>query len=79
VWTLNEGRDPEDDGSRPHPVVSIIVRFTGTENGRIAGGQHRHRLSVRSDDQRRAAWDNAKKFIEEGHHGGKGSPAHQAL
>ncbi len=25
-----------------------------------------------------AAWDNAKKFIEEGHHGGKGSPAHQA-
>jgi len=24
------------------------------------------------------AWDNAKKFIEEGHHGGKGSPAHQA-
>jgi len=25
-----------------------------------------------------AAWDNAKKFIEEGHYGGKGSPAHQA-
>lgn len=25
-----------------------------------------------------AAWDNAKKFIEEGHFGGKGSPAHQA-
>ena len=24
------------------------------------------------------AWDNAKKYIEEGHHGGKGSPAHQA-
>jgi K(+)-stimulated pyrophosphate-energized sodium pump len=24
------------------------------------------------------AWDNAKKFIEEGHHGGKGSQAHQA-
>jgi K(+)-stimulated pyrophosphate-energized sodium pump len=23
-------------------------------------------------------WDNAKKFIEEGNHGGKGSPAHQA-
>ncbi len=24
------------------------------------------------------AWDNAKKFIEEGHYGGKGSPAHHA-
>jgi K(+)-stimulated pyrophosphate-energized sodium pump len=24
------------------------------------------------------AWDNAKKYIEEGHFGGKGSPAHQA-
>jgi K(+)-stimulated pyrophosphate-energized sodium pump len=24
------------------------------------------------------AWDNAKKFIEDGHHGGKGSPAHMA-
>jgi len=24
------------------------------------------------------AWDNAKKFVEEGHHGGKGSAAHKA-
>ena len=25
-----------------------------------------------------AAWDNAKKYIEDGNFGGKGSPAHQA-
>ena len=24
------------------------------------------------------AWDNAKKYIEKGHFGGKGSPAHKA-
>ena len=24
------------------------------------------------------AWDNAKKYIESGHHGGKGSPEHKA-
>ncbi|MCP5047303.1 MAG: sodium-translocating pyrophosphatase [bacterium] len=24
------------------------------------------------------SWDNAKKYIEQGHHGGKGSPAHKA-
>jgi K(+)-stimulated pyrophosphate-energized sodium pump len=24
------------------------------------------------------AWDNAKKYIEAGHHGGKGTPAHAA-
>ena len=26
----------------------------------------------------RSAWDNAKKMVEDGHHGGKGSDAHAA-
>src|ERR1700691_161363 len=26
----------------------------------------------------RGAWDNAKKLVEDGHHGGKGSAAHEA-
>jgi len=30
------------------------------------------------DDDRRRRVDNAKKYIEEGHHGGKGSDAHKA-
>jgi K(+)-stimulated pyrophosphate-energized sodium pump len=25
------------------------------------------------------AWDNAKKLVEDGYHGGKGSPAHEAV
>ncbi|MFT5906830.1 MAG: K(+)-stimulated pyrophosphate-energized sodium pump, partial [Cryomorphaceae bacterium] len=24
------------------------------------------------------AWDNAKKYVEDGNHGGKGSPVHEA-
>ena len=34
----------------------------------------RHDFHVNSG----GAWDNAKKYIEDGHHGGKGSEAHRA-
>ena len=30
------------------------------------------------DDLGGGAWDNAKKYIEDGHYGGKGSDAHKA-
>jgi K(+)-stimulated pyrophosphate-energized sodium pump len=47
--------------------------------GRRADGHHRHRpLRRHLDDHRRRRWDNAKKYIEDGHFGGKGSEAHKA-
>ncbi|MFC7002700.1 sodium/proton-translocating pyrophosphatase [Pseudobowmanella zhangzhouensis] len=30
------------------------------------------------DGQCRGAWDNAKKYVEKGNYGGKGSPVHAA-
>ncbi len=68
----------------PIVVYFVITWVAGAENGFaalgalllgvIVGGLF-VALSMTSGG---GAWDNAKKYIEDGHHGGKGSDAHKA-
>jgi K(+)-stimulated pyrophosphate-energized sodium pump len=68
----------------PIVVYFVITAVAGQENGFaalgalllgvIVGGLF-VALSMTSGG---GAWDNAKKYIEDGHHGGKGSDAHKA-
>ena len=68
----------------PIAVYYVITAVAGQENGFaalgalllgvIVGGLF-IALSMTSGG---GAWDNAKKYIEDGHHGGKGSDAHKA-
>ena len=68
----------------PVVVYYVIMLVAGRENGFaalgalllgvIVGGLF-VALSMTSGG---GAWDNAKKYIEDGHHGGKGSDAHKA-
>lgn len=62
-------------------VTPIIVGFTlGAEalGGLLAGATVTGVLLALMMANGGGAWDNAKKYIEEGHHGGKGSDAHKA-
>lgn len=62
-------------------VVPVLVGFLlGVEalGGLLAGSLVTGVLMAIFMSNAGGAWDNAKKYIEGGKHGGKGSPAHQA-
>ena len=61
-------------------VPLIVGLLFGTEalGGLLAGSLVTGVLLAIYMSNAGGAWDNAKKFIEEGHHGGKGSRAHKA-
>ena len=62
------------------PLVVGLLPFLGKEalGGLLAGALVCGFLLAIMMANAGGAWDNAKKYIEEGHHGGKGSSAHAA-
>jgi K(+)-stimulated pyrophosphate-energized sodium pump len=58
-------------------VVGILFSVPGVL-GLLAGGLAAGFVLAVMMANAGGAWDNAKKYIEEGHHGGKGSEAHKA-
>lgn len=62
-------------------VTTLVVGFVGgvmAVGGFLAGNIVSGLLLAVLMDNAGGLWDNAKKYIEEGHHGGKGSEAHKA-
>ena len=60
------------------PLVVGILLGTAALGGLLAGALVTGVLMALFMSNSGGAWDNAKKYIEEGHHGGKGSEAHRA-
>ena len=60
------------------PVLVGIVLGVESLGGLLAGALVTGVLMAIFMSNAGGAWDNAKKYIEEGHHGGKGSEAHKA-
>ena len=60
------------------PVVVGFVLGPAALGGMLAGATVVGVLLALMMSNGGGAWDNAKKYIEEGHHGGKGSDAHKA-
>src|SRR5680860_384274 len=59
---------------------SVLERVTDrvADDRRLVGGRTLAPVVTVLDQLLGVAWDNAKKLVEDGHHGGKGSPAHEA-
>ena len=60
------------------PLLVGILFGAGALGGLLAGSLVTGVLLAIYMSNAGGAWDNAKKYIEGGHHGGKGSPAHKA-
>jgi K(+)-stimulated pyrophosphate-energized sodium pump len=60
------------------PVLIVILFGLAGVLGLLAGGLTSGFALALMMANAGGAWDNAKKYIEEGHHGGKGSEAHKA-
>ncbi len=60
------------------PLLVGILFGAGALGGLLAGSLVTGVLLAIYMSNSGGAWDNAKKYIEEGHHGGKGSAAHKA-
>src|SRR5699024_7836756 len=60
------------------PVLVGIVLGAEALGGLLAGALVTGVLMAIFMSNAGGAWDNAKKYVEDGHHGGKGSEAHIA-
>ncbi|MHC4264973.1 MAG: sodium-translocating pyrophosphatase [Planctomycetota bacterium] len=60
------------------PVITGLVLGVAGVFGLLAGGLACGFVLAVTLNNAGGAWDNAKKYIEKGHHGGKGSDAHKA-
>ncbi|ABR49696.1 V-type H(+)-translocating pyrophosphatase [Alkaliphilus metalliredigens QYMF] len=60
------------------PIATGVLLGTEAVGGLLAGALVAGVLMAIMMANAGGAWDNAKKYIEEGHHGGKGSEPHKA-
>jgi K(+)-stimulated pyrophosphate-energized sodium pump len=60
------------------PIVIGVVLGSGALGGLLAGALVTGVMMAIFMSNAGGAWDNAKKYIEGGHHGGKGSDPHKA-